>query len=99
MECEEEDMICFTAHRIRKEGEQQKHLFVKDCYFPEWCPAEKCRKTEIRNVDSSWCDAKCCDSNDLCNGGVAVTISNLSQLCCVTVGLVPFILITGLFLM
>ena len=67
--CDEEE-ICFMAHRIFKIGKQQHHNFIKDCYFPEWCPAEMCRKTGKRNVNGSWCETKCCDFRNMCNTGV-----------------------------
>ena len=68
--CDETDMVCYMHHRILLFGHRYHHRFVKSCYFLESCSAETCRQTEIKNVNSSWCEVKCCDHENFCNKGV-----------------------------
>ena len=105
VECKEEDMICFMAHRILTVHGQLKHLFIKNCFFPESCSAEFCRQTERINVNSSWCETKCCDDEDYCNEGVtpsweraygATPIKEPTRLCFLTALLVVFVFTAGL---
>lgn len=92
VECDvEQDKLCFMAHRILKQAEQQRHLFVKACYWSEMCLAEECRKTELKNVSGSWCETKCCDGEDFCNRGVSSSSSERT-VCSLTAAL----FVTGL---
>lgn len=68
--CSEDETICFMAHRIFRKAKQQKHQFIKDCYYLEKYRTEDCRHTYVMHVNSSWCERMYCDDHDLCNVGV-----------------------------
>lgn len=88
--------VCYMSHRMFKRNGQQEHQFIKACYNPDWCPEEKCRETFERQLESSWCETKCCKDEDFCNagmtrswekayGGKAASFSSPSTLCLIMI--------------